>query len=650
GPASNLVVKGVRAIHDSGLRLQVQGLLQDSRGRLWVSTLGGFGYMNNQQFVLIKTVPGATKGSIAEGAGGDLWFSFDDALFHLVDGKNVERIPWDSLGVKEVGGRIAADPLQRGLWLGFSQGGIAYVGHGHIERLYTTADGLGEGRVSQFRADREGALWASTEGGLSRIKDGHVATLSTKNGLPCDAVHWSQEDADHSVWLYLECGLARVSASEMSAWIADPNRSVPVTLLDRSDGVATKSVLFGGFSAPVTESLDGKLWFSVEDGISVVDPRHLSFNKLAPPVLVEQIIADRKTYWHNWSRDTSSSNPKLPPLVRDLTIDYTALSLVAPEKVHFRFKLEGQDRDWREVLNERQVQYSNLAPANYRFRVTASNNSGVWNEEGAFLDFAIAPAYYQTNWFRALCGLVFLAMLWTVYQLRVRALERRQAVLERHRTEIRALNEQLIKAQEAERMRIAGELHDGVLQQITSLSLRLGTAKRQVPPDSEAKATISGLQQELIQIGTDVRHLSHELHPALLKEAGLPVALSSYCQEFSEVRGILVSCEMDQSVEQLSPGAALYLYRIAQEALGNAAKYSEAKKIEVRLSRSDGRVCLSVSDDGMGCAPDQIAKSGGLGVINMRERALHLNGTFEFDSAPGRGTRVKVEVPFRPAS
>ena len=429
GPASNLVVKGVRAIHDSGLRLQVQGLLQDSRGRLWVSTLGGFGYMNNDQFVLIKTVPGSTKGSIAEGAGGDLWFSFDDALFHLVDGKNVERIPWDSLGVKEVGGRIAADPLQRGLWLGFSQGGIAYVGHGHIERLYTTSDGLGEGRVSQFRADREGALWASTEGGLSRIKDGHVATLSTKNGLPCDAVHWSQEDADHSVWLYLECGLARVSASEMSAWIADPNRSVPVTLLDRSDGVATKSVLFGGFSAPVTESLDGKLWFSVEDGISVVDPRHLSFNKLAPPVHIEEIIADRKTYWQNWSRDTSSSNPKLPPLVRDFTIDYTALSLVVPEKVHFRFKLEGQDKDWREVVNQRRVEYSNLAPGNYRFRVTASNNSGVWNEAGAVLDFIIAPAYYQTNWFSALCVAAFFALLWAAYQVRVRRLRRQEMKL-----------------------------------------------------------------------------------------------------------------------------------------------------------------------------------------------------------------------------
>ncbi len=242
----------------------------------------------------------------------------------------------------------------------------------------------------------------------------------------------------------------------------------------------------------------------------------------------------------------------------------------------------------------------------------------------------------------SLCVLTLLAMLWTVYQIRVRALERRQV-------EVRALNEQLVKAQEAERMRIAGDLHDGVLQQITSLVLRLGMVKRQVPPDSEAKATVSGLQQELIRIGSDIRHLSHELHPALL-HAGLPAALYSYCEEFSKVRGLPVECATDESVKELSPGAALCLYRIAQEALGNAAKHSAAKKVEVRLTRSDGRVCLSVSDDGVGCAPDQIGKSGGLGLINMRERVLQLNGTFEFDGEPRRGTRVRVTVPFRPAS
>ena len=228
--------------------------------------------------------------------------------------------------------------------------------------------------------------------------------------------------------------------------------------------------------------------------------------------------------------------------------------------------------------------------------------------------------------------------------------KRAEEALRQRETEIRTLNEQMIKTQEAERMRIAGELHDGVLQQITSLTLRLGSVKRQVPADSEAKATVNRLQQELIQIGTDIRHISHELHPALLQEAGLPAALSSYCEEFSDVRGLPVECETEESVKELSPGAALCLYRIAQEALGNAAKYSHAEKVEVRLTRSDGRVCLLVSDDGVGCDPDQITKSGRLGVANMRERVLQFNGTFEFDSEPGHGTRVTVTLPFTAAS
>jgi signal transduction histidine kinase len=161
---------------------------------------------------------------------------------------------------------------------------------------------------------------------------------------------------------------------------------------------------------------------------------------------------------------------------------------------------------------------------------------------------------------------------------------------------------------------------------------------------------VSGMEQRLVQIGTDIRHLSHELHPALLKEAGLPAALSAYCEEFSKVRGLPVVCEIEGSGEELSPGASLCLYRIAQEALGNAAKYSEAKKVEIRLTRSDGRVWLSVSDDGVGCTPEQVGKSRGLGLINMRERVLQLDGTFEFDSEPGRGTTVKTAVPVRTGS
>ena len=330
-------------------------------------------------------------------------------------------------------------------------------------------------------------------------------------------------------------------------------------------------------------------------------------------------------------------------------IDYTALSLAAPEKVHFRLKLEGQDPDWREVVNRRRVEYSNLPPGPYRFRVIASNNSGVWNESGDTLEFSIEPAYYQTNWFRALGVATLLAMIWAAYRLSVRTLKQRQHVLQerqdllerehqllvKHEQEISDLNEQLTRAQEQERIRIAGELHDGVLQQITSLNLRLGTATLKLPPDSEAKSRIKEVQQKLMQVGVELRHLSHELHPVLLQESGLPMALTAYCEEFSRVRAIPVSCEVDETIADLSLDTALALYRIAQEALGNVAKHSKAKRAEVRLGRSNGNVCLSVFDDGVGFTPD--GNSGGLGLINMRERVHQLHGTFEFHSQPGRG-------------
>src|SRR5207302_4526079 len=184
-----------------------------------------------------------------------------------------------------------------------------------------------------------------------------------------------------------------------------------------------------GCTPLVTKTVNGRLWFLPLDGVSVIDPRHLPVNKLPPPVHIEQVTADRKTYWSNLSGDASSSHPRLPSLVRDLTLDYTALSFVAPEKVRFRYKLEGQDPDWKEVVNDREAHYSNLAPGNYRFRVAACNNSGVWNEAGAFLDFSIAPAYYQTTWFRVSWVTAFVVLLWCTYRLRVRSIQQRSEQL-----------------------------------------------------------------------------------------------------------------------------------------------------------------------------------------------------------------------------
>ncbi len=610
------------------------------------------------RFTRVSGVPGGSANAIFADQHGGVWISYPGkALFHAVGSKVVESVnwPWSKLGHDQRLSAIVPDPVQDGLWLGFLDGGIAHFKDGQIDKTLDHKDGLGADLVWNLLVDHQGTLWAATEGGLSRIEDGHVSTLTTKNGLPCNAVHWVTEDDASSLWLSTACGLLHVNRSDLQAWASDPKHAIHPAMFDGSDGFKMHAMLTG-YSPVVKKAPDGKLWFAHNDGVSFIDPQNLRLNKVPPPVHVEQITANGKV-------NGATDGLRLPPRVHDLAIDYTALSLVAPERVRFRFKLEGQDNDWREVVNVRQVQYSNLPPGDYHFRVKACNNSGVWNEEGASLDFSVAPAYYQTNWFRVLCVLTLLAMLWTVFQVRVRALKRRhvllernqallernQALLEEHQVEIRALNEEMIKGQEAERMRISGELHDGVLQQITSLALRLGKVKYQMSSDSEAKTTIIGLQEDLIKIGTDVRHVSHELHPALLQESGLPAALSTYCEEFAKVRGLPVSCEADESVKKLSPGAALCLYRIAQEALGNAAKHSQAEKVEVQLTQSDDLVCLSVSDDGVGCAPGKIGKPGGLGIINMRERVLQLKGTFELDSEPGRGTTVRVTVPFRTA-
>jgi signal transduction histidine kinase len=209
-----------------------------------------------------------------------------------------------------------------------------------------------------------------------------------------------------------------------------------------------------------------------------------------------------------------------------------------------------------------------------------------------------------------------------------------------------AFNERLMEAQEQERTRIAGDLHDSVMQQISALSLVLGTAKRKMTGDSEARELVVDVQRKLIDVGTEVRQLSHDLYPPTLKQAGLAEVLRGYCATFSQSRGIPVSCDVDEPAAELPPRTALALYRIAQEALGNAAKHAAPTRVDVRLFRAAGDVVLTVADDGRGFVSGR-GEDGGLGVANMRERARQLGGTFELDSRPGRGTTVRVVVPFR---
>jgi len=538
--------------------------------------------------------------------------------------------------------RVIAEDQQGMLWLGtYDDGAYRFDPDNGQFRAYkydpNTPGSLSSNHVNAIYVDTSGTVWIGTQRGLNKFNDrGNSVTAYFKSdGLADDNIRGILEDAGRNLWISTNNGLSMFNPT------AKTFRNYHV-----EDGLAGNE--FNSWGVPF-RNVRSELFFPGVDGLTALFPDKLIDNPYIPPVVLTDFRLFNETVpvgGHSPLEKSISYTDALELSHKQsvVSFEFSALSYVVPEANRYRYKLEGLETRWNDVSSaHRYATYTTLPPGEYVFRVQGSNNRGVWNEQGASVRIRILPPWWSTWWFRAIVAASLLFSLWCVYYLRVRALERRHA-------EIRALNEQMVKAQEAERMRISGELHDGVLQQITSLTLRLGRVRSQVPPDSQAKATVSGLQQQLIQIGTDIRHISHELHPALLQEAGLPAALSSYCEEFSNVRGLAVSCETDESVDQLSPGAALCLYRIAQEALGNAAKYSQAKKVEVRLTRADGCVRLSVSDDGVGCDPNQTGKSGGLGVINMRERVLQLRGTFQFDSEPGHGTRVKVEIPFRPAS
>ena len=422
----SISVFGTRASRaDAGGKLNgspPESLFEDCTGRIWVSTGREFGYLQNDRFIPIRDLRSGYVHDIVEAGRGHLWVANQQAgLFHLFDGRIMQQIPWAGLGHKDFAWVMVSSLSQKGIWIGFFEGGVAYYTEGGIEKTYSAAEGLGRGRVNHLRFEPGGALWVGTESGLSRIKDGRIVSLTSKNGLTCENVQWSVEDNDHSVWLKTSCGVERITQSDMDAWLADSGKVVKATVFDVSDGLPSRANA-SAYVQRVVKTAGGRIWFVAGDGVSVIDPHNLHENKLPPPVHIENITADDKMV-------EISNGMHLPTGIRHLDVDYTALSLVVSEKVRFRVKLEGQDKDWRELVNVRHVHYTNLPPQHYRFRVIACNNSGVWNEEGATLDFVIPPAWYQTNWFRALCVASFLAMLWGVYQLRMQQLRRQERKL-----------------------------------------------------------------------------------------------------------------------------------------------------------------------------------------------------------------------------
>jgi signal transduction histidine kinase/ligand-binding sensor domain-containing protein len=609
-------------------------LCQDDSGRVWVAGFDGVGYVENDRVIPIDGVPGGFIFSAACDKAGDLWLAdVRRGLVQLRGSRIVRQTPWASLGHKRGAAALAADPAGGGVWLGFGDGGLVYFKDGQISASYTSRDGLGQGGINSLQLDTDGTLWAATEGGLSRLKNGRVATLTGRNGLPCDGILWSIEDDAHSFWLYTDCGLLRVARSELDAWASDPNHTVQAAVFDSSDGVHKRGEN-PNYSPSVVKSTDGRIWFTTYDGISrVADPQHLPFNRLPPPIHIEKITADRKGF-------DPSENLRLPPLVRDLEIDYTALSLVAPERNLFRYKLEGFDSDWQEVGNRRQAFYTNLPPRSYRFRVIACNNSGVWNETGANLEFSILPAYYQTTWFRVLCGAVFLLVLWALYQLRLQQL--------RHQFTIG------MEARVNERTRVARELHDTLLQSFQGAVFQFQAARKLLLRNADNAMQIVDEAIQAAEAGiTEGRAAIHDLRPEpaaqrtlpdLLKAAGLESAAAHQSNGNAPTLAVIVEGkQLDLTLTFQDE-----LHRICREAIRNAFAHSAASHIEVEIRYDRDQLRVRIRDDGKGIDPkvlEEGGQPGHWGIPGMRERAQRIGARLDFWSEIGAGTEVQLTVP-----
>jgi signal transduction histidine kinase/ligand-binding sensor domain-containing protein len=613
-------------------------LFQDDRGRIWVSTFRGFGYLQNGQFTSMSGVPGGNVLSIAQDIAGNLWVDNERVgLIRLSSPNEVQQISFAELGHKDHASVLAADRGQGGLWLGFFGGGISYFSGGQIRASYATADGLGTGRVSDFYFDDKGVLWISTEGGLSRLKNDRIATLTSGNGLPCDTIHWAIEDDDHSFWLYTACGLMRIARSELDEWSAaadkqgDMGHKIQVTIFGSSDGVRSLASP-SHYHPQVAKTPDGRIWFLPWDGVSVIDPRHLPFNRITPPVHIEQVTGDGKAY-------DLAQGLSLPAHIQHIDIDYTALSLVVPEKNRFRFKLEGFDRDWRDVGNRRQAFYTNLPPRKYRFRVMASNNSGVWNEAGAFLDFSVAPAYYQTTWFRVSCGAVFLVLLWGIYRLRVQQLQHQFAIG--------------LEARVNERTRIARELHDTLLQSLQGLMLHFQTGIDLLPGRPvEARKTLEIAVDRADQAINEGRDAVQGLRASAVETNDLVSAIRILGEELGAAdtnpNSAVFEVEVEGAPRNLHPILRDEVYRIGAEALRNAFRHAHAQRIEVEILYGERWLRLRVRDDGKGIDPNLLGgdgRAGHFGLHGMRERAQLAGGKLVVWSKPDSGTEVELSIP-----
>jgi len=512
------------------------------------------------------------------------------------------------------------------LWIATLSGRLDVIEPDGRIRSPGRGDSLVTGPYSAIMESADHTIWVGGVGGLSGLTpDGQLLTVTPQNGLPTGVVEVA-EDSDGTLWLGTRSGIVRLARSEVSRVAEAPSHQVRFVLYDISDGLA--GLPLGRQGRKAVRDDRGQLWFVTSEGLTIVDPRSLSSTTPAPVVArLEEMIVD------GVGSDISAlESVRLPSATTMLQVNFTAFGLASPQKLRFRYQLEGFDDRWVESGTRRQAYYTNLAPGRYRFRVAASRVGGDWHEAPRAWSFTVAPPFYRTWWFYGGSTFAFLTSILALWHIRSRQMREHFALVL------------------GERVRLSREIHDTLLQSLVGVSLQFEGMSRRLDGSSEAGGQLLGIRRQIEEHIREARQSIWNLRSPALERHDLVDAL--------RIAGARAAAGSSTNLEIFSTGPAVrleteveeQLLRIGQEAITNALRHAQPSTIRVEVTYGEAAIGLRVSDDGCGFDPvhQEQDPAGHYGLMGMRERAWRIGGRCTIIGSQS-GTVVDVTVPRRRA-
>jgi ligand-binding sensor domain-containing protein/signal transduction histidine kinase len=662
----------------------IMSVLQGRHGNLWIGTWGG-GLDEMQGEKVITHMLGPTNGlpqnlilSLCEGHDGSLWIGadFDGGLTRLKDGQ-MTRYLWH--GGLNAGLRVLHEDTSGNLWIGTDRGlgcfkdgkfvtnevtdsledngvrdicedesgslwfatrnGLGRWQGGHFT-MFTTTDGLSDNSVTALYRDDENTLWIGTaSGGLNRYRSGQFTAYTTRQGLFSDEIFGILEDHGW-LWMTSSKGIFRVRKKDLEAFDEGKIETIVSLVYGKNDGMESPQCNGGG-KPSIWKSLDGRLWFPTSKGLVSVDPSTVKMVDEPPPVVIEKITADENVIYDGRQALAGAvstvarqlSSVRIPPGRGELEFQYAALDFSAPEKDHFKYRLEGVDAGWIDAGIRRNAYYNNLAPGNYRFVVRACNKDGVWNQAGASLTVVLAPHYWEMLWFRGMVAFVIVGSACgaVLYTARKR-IQRKLLLLEK------------LQAVERERGRIARDMHDQIGAGLTQIGL-LGEFARRSSKNGDGIMHVEKICDTARELAQTLDEMVWMVNPKndTLKKLGL--YLAAYAEEFFKATDIRCLLDVPPGLPPcLLPAEMRHnLFLTVKEALTNIAKHSQASEARLRLSLKDSKLEIEIEDNGVGFSMDSRDLSRN-GLSNMQERIQEIGGILDISSRPNNGTRICLQV------